>query len=83
MITQRVDGKTFGLILRVKRGKIRYVRVTWRRDSAKPSTIPNSGKTLESISLSGIDTYVNAQSVRVKANTPTKSITSYGSSRRT
>ena len=83
MITQRVDGKTFGLILRVKHGKVRYVRVTWRRDSAKPSTIPNSGRIPESISLSGIDTFVNVQSVRGKANTPMKSITSYGSNRRT
>lgn len=83
MITQKVDGRTFGLILRVKHGTVRYVRVTWRRDSAKPSTIPNSGRIPESISLSEIDTFANVQSVKDKANTPMKSITSYGSSRRT
>ena len=83
MITQRADGKTFGLTLRVKHGKVRYVRVTWRRDSAKPSTIPNNGRTLESISLNGIDTYANVLSVKDKASTQRKSITSYGSHHRT
>lgn len=82
MITQKVDGKTFGLILRVKHGKVRYVRVTWRRDSVNHSTTPKSGKTLESISLSEIDTFANVQSVKDKANTQTKCITSYGSHQR-
>lgn len=78
MITQKVDGRTFGLILRVKHGKVRYVRVTWRRDSANHSTTLKSGKTLESISSSEIDTFANVQSVKDKANTQTKCITSYG-----
>ena len=83
MITQRVDNRTFGLILRVKHGKVRYVRVTWRRDSAKHSTTLNSGRTLESIFLNEIGTYANVQSVKGKASTPMKYITSYGSHQRT
>ena len=83
MITQRVDGKTFGLILRVKHGKVRYVRVTWRRDSVNHSTTLKSGKTLESIYSNEIGTCASVQTVKDKANTQTRCITSYGSNRRT